>query len=399
MGHPQGGAAVLHVYEDRARRLVQREKGVYKVRVGTISYATSRGLGHLARDFHRHGVITDVFVMEHPSVPSNREEWYPNALHTTLRGMDTRAMLDFCQGMDAVLFFETPFHWDLFRLLRGKVRTFLATMYECTPRFHQRPDVYLCPSRLDLDYFWDTSLTNVSEVDRGLKSGEQAEFPQTWRVYRGLDNSRAVWVQLPVEYPWQLRTHALHYVHNGGYLGVKTRQGGVMREGTTTLIEAMCYVRSPVRLTIRVQENVSPRHQKMCAADPRVEYLPETVPYGDLYQLGDVAVGSQRWNGCSLPLQEAFAAGMLVMNTDRYPAHTWLPNPPLIPVRNWLKDSSIGGSYLSFDEADVHPEDVAAKIDEFYGKDIQDYSRRGMDWAAKNSWKVLGSKWLEVLKL
>lgn len=266
----------------------------------------------------------------------------------------------------------------------------MITMYECTPIHHAHPDVYLCPSVLDMDYFADPG------VSLDLNSQEH-KYRDLWKMVEGIGGTRSAWVALPVEYPWRERTRAEHFVHNGGYLGMKTRAGGVMREGTTTLIESMKHVRSPIRLTIRVQENVPGGYQRIMAGDPRIQYRPETVRYEELYREGDVCVGAQRWNGCSLPLQEAFASGMLVMNTDRYPMNTWLPNGPLVPVRDWIKGACIGGSYTRFDEANVHPEDLAAKIDEWYGKDITGLSHWGRRWAERMTWKALRHKWLEVL--
>lgn len=337
--------------------------------IGCICYATSRGLGHLTRDFHQHSLIDEVMVVEHGRVPTNWD-WYPGAPSTHLQRLDYGKMRAFCRNHRAMVFFETPFDWGVFAYCRSYgIKTFLVTMYECTPRAHPAPDVYLCPSLLDYDYF-------------------------TREEYRG---ATALYTPLPVEYPWKLRTKAEHFVHNGGYLGVKTRQGGVQREGTTTLIEAMQYVESPIKLTIRVQENVSPRHQQICRDDDRIEYVPETVPYEELYSTGDVCVGAQRWNGCSLPLQEALASGMAVMNTDRYPMNTWLPTDLLIPVERYLKNSSIGGPYLTFDEADVQPKDVAATIDRWYGKDIARYSEYGKVYGEYNSWAALGPLWREVL--
>lgn len=334
------------------------------MRVGSICYATSRGLGHLCRDFHRHGLVTDVMVVEHPGVPTNRD-WYPGAPTTPLRQPDVGLMREFCKGKDAMLFFETPFHWPLLDYCRGVgVKTFLVTMYECTPTRRPHPYKYICPSLLDVEYFgrWDHA-----------------------------------YLPLPVEYPWRLRTRAFHFVHNGGYLGVRAR-GGVQREGTTTLIEAMQHVKAQIKLTIRVQENVSQRHVAMCMADPRIRYLPLNVPYDRLYAEGDVAVGAQRWNGCSLPLQEAFAAGMLVINTNRFPMNTWLPRDPLVPARREIPGSKIGRPYLEFTEADVHPEDLAATIDKWFGRDITEYSLRGKHWAAENSWETLKPRWQEVLQ-
>lgn len=370
------------------------------MRCGSICYATSRGLGHLCRDFHRKGLVTDVMIVEHPGVPTN-QDWYPDAPRVPLRGIHSHvgSVQDFCRGKDVMLFFETPFHWPLLAWCRqNRIRTFLVTMYECTPRHHARPDVYLCPSVLDLDVFADHGEEVEAARDIGPGHVVGPTFNTLWKDRPGRDGARAVWVQLPVEYPWRLRERAEHFVHNGGYLGVRTRQGGVQREGTTTLIEAMRHVKSPIRLTVRVQENVSSEHQLVCAGDSRIRYVPSTVPYQELYGEGDVCVGAQRWNGCSLPLQEAFASGMLVMNTDRYPMNTWLPNEPLVPVRNWIKGVSIGGTYMTFDEAAVHPEDLAAKIDEWYGRDITHFSRWGLKWAEKNSWKALLPYWRKVLE-
>lgn len=334
------------------------------MKVGTICYATNRGLGHLAYDFYRKGLITDALVVRHPSIPTN-EHWYPGAVKVSPAGV-AAAGAEFVKGLDVLLVFETPFHWPLFDLCRGfGVRSYLVTMYECTPERHVAPDVYLCPSALDMDYF--------------RKRGDARP------------------VRLPVEYPWKLRERARHFVHNGGYLGVRAR-GGVQREGTTTLIEAMRYVQSPIKLTIRVQENVEQKYLSMAAADFRIQYHAGTVPYSDLYREGDVAVGAQRWNGCSLPLQEAFASGMLVMNTDRYPTNGWLPRPPLFRSPQAILHSSIGGPYMKFTEYCPDPRDVASKIDEWYDKDITEYSLAGKRWAEENSWQALLPEWKKTLE-
>lgn len=347
------------------------------MKVGSICYATSRGLGHLCHDFYLHGLIQDVLVIVHLGVPT-QESWYPDAEKVPLRGLSQShfagALREFCAKQDAMLFFETPFEWSLlpFCAYMG-VRTYLVTMYECTPEHRPHPRKYVCPSALDVDYF------------------------KEWNH---------VQLNLPVEYLWRLRTNAHHFIHNGGYLGVRGR------EGTENVIEAWRYVKSPARLTVRVQENVRPEFIAKCVADPRIQYVPETVPYHELYATGDVAIGAQKWNGCSLPLQEARASGMLVMNTDRYPINTWLPTQveyqdgdesfapltgnPLIPVRQYVR-SRVAGRFLEIDEAVVDPQDIAAKVDEWYGRDISEYSKSALEWAETMSWAALKPRWLEAL--
>lgn len=330
--------------------------------VGCICYATSRGLGHLAHDFYTHGVITDMMVVRHPSVPTN-EDWYPNAPETGMRPYDVAAMQRFCDDKNAMLFFETPFHWPLIDYCgkRG-IKTYLVTMYECTPQDHPPPYCYICPSDLDFKYF---------------------------------EQHRHVRIDLPVEYPWRLREYALDFVHNGGYLGMRGSDG-VRREGTTTVIEAWVYfVKSSARLTVHVQENVPNQYVKLAHGDPRIQYVAESIDYARLYESGDVAIGAQKWNGCSLPLQEARASGMLVMNTNRYPMNVWLPTDPLIPVRSTVKHRFGGG--LEFDESIINPRDVAQTVDDWYGRDVREYSLGGMEWAKTMSWAALRQRYLEVL--
>lgn len=338
-------------------------------KVGCLTYCTSRGLSHLAKAFHAHGLIHEVCLVMHPSVP-NHPEWYPDAPQVNLRGMDINRVREWARSLDVLLAFETFFDPSLVPWCREhKIRTILIPMYECFQEQWSTPDKFICPSLLDMDYF-------------DPKDGIWAK--------RHSSNAPAVFLPLPVEYPWRLRKQAETYLHCGGYLGIRGR------EGTELLIEAMHYVESPLRLIIRCQENVSSAAQRMAAADRRIDYRAGTVPYEELYAEGDVAVGAQRWNGCSLPLQEARASGMLVMNTDRYPMSTWLPREPLIPVQAYRK-ARIGGAYLEFEEAIVTPEAIAAKMDQWYGQPIEAFSRSGREWAEANSWAALKGRWLEEL--
>lgn len=326
------------------------------MRVGTVCYATSRGLGHLARDFINHGVVNSIFVVEHPGVPTNKD-WYPHAPSTPLRNMDRGRLKEFCREQEAMLFFETPFNWELIPFCKSiGVRTYIITMYECTPITHQKPHRYICPSALDMEYF----------------------------------KTDSVLLPIPTEYEWKERTHALHYLHNGGYLGLRGR------EGTQLLVEAMRYVKSPLKLTIRCQENVRSEYIEYMARDKRIEYVPQTIPYDQLYATGDVCVQPQKFNGCSLPLQEACAAGLLMMTTDRFPMNTWLPTQPLIPPREFVP-ARIGGAYMEFQEAVIDPIVIACKMDEWYGRDIREFSRMGKQIAECYSWKTLLPLYLEVL--
>lgn len=326
--------------------------------IGTVCYSHSRGLGHLAKSFIDAGVIDDIHVIKHPSVPM--KDWYPNAPVTDIRRVHVED--SWLKQHSAMLFFETPFDWGIIKRCRAMgIKTFLVTMYECSPsRFPESPDVLLCPSALDL---------------------------QEFKHHPG---SVAKECKIPVDYPWKLRSTALHFVHNGGYLGMRGR------EGTELLIESMSLVKSPIRLTIRVQENVSPRHQRMMASDKRIQYLPESIPYEKLYDEGDVSILPQKFNGMSMPLLESRASGMLVMTTDRFPANTWLPQGPLIPTRGETR-VKLSPRFREISESVITQEDIAKTIDAWYGEDITSYSLDGKLWTSQNNWEALKGEWKELL--
>lgn len=312
-------------------------KSQNEIRVGSVVLATDQGLGILARQFFLHGLIHFVSIKRHSS-RLNHLEWYPDELTEH----------ELVALSDVLLFFETPFNWKLIpeALSHGK-STVLIPMYECTPYpLPYVPDKIIVPSLLDLEYY-----------------------------------PNAQYIPIPVDVSWKLRTRARVFVHNAGNGGL----GG--RNGTKEVLEAMQYVKSPIKLIIRSQVPI--REIK----DSRITYEIGQKKYGDLFTEGDVFLFPEKFNGLSLPLQEAFASGMLVMCGNRFPMNTWLPNDPLIPVSNYTKEK-IAVEFLS---AQFDPRTIAETIDSWYDKDITKYSLLGRKYNTQNSWKKLKEKYKTVL--
>lgn len=330
-------------------------RGVTKPRVGTVCFSTEQGLGRLAKSFFDAGLVTDPVPISHGRRPDH-PHWYPEHPHvSSLKegkgASEIRARLSVC---DAVLFFETPFDWELIAFLRDRgVKTALTVMYECTPaELPAEPDVIICPSLLDLDYY-----------------------------------PRGVYLPVPVDdavrLSWRLRRRAEVFVHNSGWGGLKGRNG------TAQFCEAMALVKSKARFIVRSQCPVSLPVTPMY-------HVTGTVPHAELYAEGDVFVFPERFNGLSLPLQEAFASGMPCLATLRHPMCHWLPNDLLVrPSR--FETTRVSPRCNSFVEARPDPADLAAKIDELYGTDISGYSLAGREWAEQNSWERLTPRYVEVL--
>ncbi len=306
------------------------------MKVGSLVYATDQGLGVLAKSFFDAGILTDVLIIRHANYPTHRE-WYPSATEINIRPFNTQKAMEFCKDMDVMLFFETPFDWSLIPYCRSVgVKTFMMPMYECMPKvLPYIPDRYICPSLLDLQYYPDRS-----------------EF-----------------IPVPVDnITWRLREHAKVFVHNAGHGGLRNRNG------TGELLDAMKYIRAPIRLILRSQKRL-----QWSVDDPRIELRVGTVSRSELYAEGDVFIFPEKFNGLSLPLQEAMASGMLVMAGNRFPINTWIPNHWLIPIKEYQK-ASVSGRCNMFDEAVYDPRSIAATVDEIYNQDIRSISEYGREW-------------------
>jgi hypothetical protein len=333
------------------------------VKIGSLVYATDSGLGLLAKSFYDHGVITHPLVVRHGRFPTH-DDWFPGAPQiTALRNPAQQEMARrYCAGCDVVLFLETPHLWPLIPHCRERgVKTVLMPMYECMPeRLPYQPDLFICPSLLDQRYYPD----------------------------------RSVFLPVPVEVPWRQRTRAEVFVANLGHGGLKGRNGG------EELYVALQYVKNPVRLTLRTQEQfrgIPGERTELHIGNVTVDYRRGTFPYETLWDEGDVFVHPTKWDALSLPLQEARAAGMLCMTGDRFPMSEWLPKEGLFPVHHTTRER-VGPPYNPIDVAHYDPKAIAAKIDSVYGTDISAYSLAGKAWAETMSWSALRPKYMQALE-
>lgn len=303
---------------------------------GAVVLATEQGLGRQAKQFYEHGVF-DIALLRMHSVYTNHTEWYPNQVNSF------EELLDKC---DTIFFLETPFDWSYIVKARDRgVKTVMFAMYECTPNpMHYWPDV-IC----------------------GGSIMEKEEYDQPVTVIN---------VPVPDEIVWKERKRAKIFVHNAGHGGL----GG--RNGTKELIEAIPMVQSEAKFIIRSQFPV-----KIPYDDPRIEVRVGDFPYESLFSEGDVFIYPDKFGGSCLPLQEAHASGMMVMASNRHPSNTWLPTEPLIPIQGYKTERIVSHPFQS---AIVSPSDIAKTIDEWFDKDITEYSIRGKKWGEENSWKALG---------
>lgn len=303
---------------------------------GTIGFCTDQGLGIQTKAFFEHGLIQKILIQRHGSY-ENHYDWYTPEQKVN----SVEELLDSC---DRLIFFETLWDkWHIIPLARARgIKTIFVMHYECSklpPPYWC--DVYVAPSAIDYQ-LWQPY---VKEIHR---------------------------INIPVEMPFKKRTKAEVFVHNSGH-------GGLLgRNSTQELLDAMQYVKSPIKLIVRTQNG------NYKSNDPRVEIIRGSVPYEQLFSAGDVFILPDKFGGSFLPMQEAAASGMVVLASDRL-SNRWLKPECLIPTAGFRKATIA----VEFDSAIISPGAIAERIDFWYGKDITRYSLANKAWAEQNSWEKL----------
>ena len=351
------------------------------MRVGSIVLSTEQGRGILARGMYDHGIIDEVLLKQH-SFRKNHPEWFNNAEYignpqedfVQTQDPSTRERViitNFLSKIDILFILEIPFYFKWWQLAHGGekvpigydllvdaqrmgVKVVLMPMYECSP-VPLDADLYLCPSALDKQVYE--------------------------KIYPG---KKIHQITVPVNVPWKQRTMAKEFIFNAGNGGTNDRNG------IPEVVEALKYIKSPFTLTIRSQNPLP-----FTIEDSRVKLEIGTFPYEELYADGDVFLFPEKFNGLSLPLQEAHASGMLVMASNRFPNTEWLPEEPLIPVAGYEEDRITN---VPFSRAIIKPADIAQTVDNWYGKDITRYSLAGKEWGENHSWKNMKPKYLKIFK-
>lgn len=350
--------------------------------VGTVCYATEQGLGYLAKSFYDAGMIDLVLIFRHPHGDRpTRREWYPEGTPVLqYRPFVGPAVDAFLDAVDVVLFFETPFDWSFLGRCRERgVKTVLIPMYEWFPesKVGKRAfDQMIFPSSLDEEYF-------------------REEYPTARTIPIPVEND--------VLRLARVRTTATTFVHNAGNIGSRNHKG------TEEVLRAIPLVKNPdARFVVRSQNGTGllslirsmtvPDQDRIAEMkdEGRVRFVFDPVPRHELFAEGDVYLAPEKYNGLSLPLQEAYASGMPVIATRRKPMTDWLPNELLVESECTRK-VRVAPGHLVIDECVVHPAEVAAKIDWMAGGNIERRSVEGCAWGRAHSWDMLRPFYVEAL--
>lgn len=322
-------------------------------RLGMIGFASNSGLGTLSREFHDH--LKPARTLLCPTKYSEFPERFPGAR----RGLSNQNIEWLLSGIDVLIAFETPDDWLIFAKAKKRgIKTILMPMYECTPKpLPEVPDLILCPSGLDYEVF-----------EKEFSGGCRVEY-----------------LPVPVNrerIPFSPRRRARVFEHHAGHGGL------IGRNGTTELLAAAPLLKSEAKIVIYTQRKIE-------CADPNVEIrVGNFKEYWDIWGHGDVFVFPHRFDGLSLPIQEALSSGMPVLSTDMDPFRGWLPAEWMIPKEEEIR---LKLYQRVIDVAILKPERIAETIDAWYDRDITADSEMADSLAASLDWRRLESAYVSLI--
>lgn len=330
-----------------------------KIRLGLVARCDDSGLGSLSQDFYKY--LEPDKVLSVYGRYNNHPERFPSAIICNQGMPNLKDIQNFLKDLDVILTFETPYNWNLISEAKKLgVKTVIIPNYEWTSEFPPiEPDLWLCPSKLDL------------------------------KIYQE-EGKNCAYLPIPVDrtkIPFKLRKEAKTFVFNNGH------GGSIGRNSAREMIEAMIRIPqdSGAEFIVRSQIQLDSM-LKM----PHMRFEFGETPKEKLFDEGDVFIFPHKFDGLSLPIQEAMAAGMPVITTDFFPFNEMLPKELLFKY-DALAKAKLDDDTRKIDIHLLYPRDIADKIMEFIGKDITELSLKMNDLAEEFSWITMKDKYIELL--
>jgi hypothetical protein len=391
---------------------------IHPLNIAAIARCDCTGLGTLSRAFHdRFGFDRTVSIGRHSG--EQFHHWYGNN-RPAPEGITPELAEWLLDGADAVMTFETWYGAEVPMLARKRgIRTVLVAMYECTPMGGVGlglTDLVVCPHELCL---------------------------REMQITPGCGTARKLLLPMPIDtvrIRYRQRHRARIFLHLAG------RMTNGDRNNTRAVLEAWQFVKSDARLLVRTLDPlVADFVRSQAGDDERVSVAPtptrsvseaNSLPllahasgscgaprhagenYWDGWEEGDVLLYPHKWDGCSLPMHEALAAGMPVMTTRFWPftAMGVMPprrGPPIEPELlaryqsdqpGWLPPTSrklaieptgmrrvvISRPIIAFETS---PCAIAAAVDTLFHADISAASFEGRAFAESRSFERFAPLW------
>ncbi len=336
------------------------------VKIGLVARCDDSGLGVMTFDFFRNFIVEKVLIVSsaYKGYPDRYDGYELTKTRVCQMGTPTLEDIDWLlEDMDMVVTIETPYNWNIYSRAKEKgVKSVLITMYEWTPKkafIPTEPDLYLCPSTVD---------------------------------FESIEGENKVYLPTPVNrklVPFKQRDQAKTFIFNNGHGG----WGG--RNSISEFFQALPFVKSDVKFKVRSQVPFDG-----AVNDSRVEVFEGEMNYEQLWQEGDIYIHLHKFDGLSLPLNEALSAGFPIIALDKKPHNEYLPKEllvkPLATPTIMIAGETVG---REVEAAVMNPVDIAEMIDKvanMSNDEIINLSKTSDKLAESISWDALKLRYLET---
>lgn len=343
------------------------------MRLGIVVRADDTGLGNQTYELVKMLNPTKILVIDSSTFHNKfvqHHEWYDKKKVIVSNGFpDNRKLLQFFQGIDAVLSCETFYSKHFIPLAKKKkIKTILQYNFEFLDYLSNNklmlPDVLLAPS-----------LWRFEEIQE--KFGDQCIVthlppPTDPSLFKNAKNKN------------QKRTNRL--LHIAGKPAIYDRNG------TNSVIEMLQFSKADYELIIKSQKEL-----KINTTDSRVKIIiGNEEKRQNLYAGYDAMILPRRYAGLCLPMNEALMSGLPVFMTNISPNNIILP-------KQWLVDSIFVKTFMTrigIDLYEANPKRLAAMVDKyFYQEDLLEDKERAFGIGHEHfSPSVLKQKYIDLIK-
>lgn len=327
-----------------------------------IVRADDRGLGNQTYEAWRHLQPETQLIVADGNTYTLHLDWYP--LETSVVAITGNLLsqaLGTFKDCTHVLSCETLYDWKLATELRSRG---IKTIVQLNPELWPHAAMPKLPSP---DQWWN---------------------PTSWRMEYLPFSARVVPVPVALD---RFTNRTRKITERPRILHVVGRPAADDRNGTTPFLESLKFL-DGVDITVLFQgPNVWP--QPAVGRDSTLTFANHVGPYWTMYDDHDILVMPRRYGGLCLPVQEALAAGLVVVMTDCPPqSETW----PIVPIpAKIVKSLNYQGGAIDVWECD--PAHVAIKIKQAISG-FDDYTGPGAQWAQEHSWTKLLPLYREELE-
>lgn len=319
------------------------------MKVGLVARAEERGLGSLTRDFYRHAEPDKTLVVVPRGVARHGLEshldWYPDATVAFYDGqLDRRTCLDWLDGLDVVVSYETFYDW---RICAWARELGVATVCELMPEWW-RPRWASSPTA-----WWTPTSWRMEQLPTGTK---HVPVPMTAPQRRPREHGPFRWLHVA---------------------GAQTEAD---RNGTRAVEAAARLLTEPQEIVVRTQSPLDLHAPRLTV---ELGSLPSRWA---LYDDVDALLMPRRYAGLSLPVLEALAVGLPVVMTDTSPQNVDWP-VQTVPV---TQGDTVGLFGHQIPTVDADPAALAALMDRWATDpdEVVLQATQARTWAAENTWEA-----------